>query len=215
VETVAQLKAANYFLPGVTFVMDIGGQDMKSFFVRDGVIDSIMLNEACSSGCGSFIETFAQSLVMTVHDFALLALEAPHPVDLGTRCTVFMNSKVKQAQKEGASIGEISAGLAISVVKNALFKVIRLKNTEELGEKIVVQGGTFYNDAVLRAIEIILGREVVRPDIAGIMGAYGAALLARSAAGTRKNRLCSPRRNLPALLLRQTPVAAVYAAIIA
>lgn len=179
VETVAQLKAANYFLPGVTFVMDIGGQDMKSFFVRDGVIDSIMLNEACSSGCGSFIETFAQSLVMTVHDFALLALEAPHPVDLGTRCTVFMNSKVKQAQKEGASIGEISAGLAISVVKNALFKVIRLKNTEELGEKIVVQGGTFYNDAVLRAIEIILGREVVRPDIAGIMGAYGAALLAQ------------------------------------
>ncbi|MBP1763761.1 MAG: 2-hydroxyglutaryl-CoA dehydratase, partial [Firmicutes bacterium] len=179
VETVAHLKAANYFLPGVTFVLDIGGQDMKSFFVRDGVIDSIMLNEACSSGCGSFIETFAQSLGMTVQDFSLLALEAPHPVNLGTRCTVFMNSKVKQAQKEGASIGEISAGLALSVVKNALFKVIRLKNTEELGEKIVVQGGTFYNDAVLRAIEMILGREVVRPDIAGIMGAYGAALLAQ------------------------------------
>lgn len=179
VETVAHLKAANYFLPGVTFVMDIGGQDMKSFFVRNGVIDSIMLNEACSSGCGSFIETFAKSLGMTVQNFSLQAIEAPHPVDLGTRCTVFMNSKVKQAQKEGASIGEISAGLAISVVKNALFKVIRVKNTEELGEKIVVQGGTFYNDAVLRAMEIILGREVIRPDIAGLMGAYGAALLAR------------------------------------
>ncbi|TWH52134.1 acyl-CoA dehydratase activase [Sporomusa sp. KB1] len=179
VETVAHLKAANYFLPGVTFVLDIGGQDMKSFFVRDGVIDSIMLNEACSAGCGSFIETFAQSLGMTVRDFSLQALEAPHPVELGTRCTVFMNSKVKQAQKEGASIGEISAGLAIAVVQNALFKVIRLKNTEQLGEKIVVQGGTFYNDAILRAMETIIGREVVRPDIAGIMGAYGAALLAR------------------------------------
>lgn len=179
VETVAHLKAANYFLPGVTFVLDIGGQDMKSFFVRAGVIESIMLNEACSSGCGSFIETFAHSLGMTVRDFSRLALEASHPVDLGTRCTVFINSKVKQAQKDGASIGEISAGVAISVVKNALFKVIRLKNTEELGDKIVVQGGTFYNDAVLRALEKILGREVVRPDIAGIMGAYGAALLAR------------------------------------
>jgi predicted CoA-substrate-specific enzyme activase len=179
VETVAHLKAAKRFLPGVTFVMDIGGQDMKSFFVRDGVIDSIMLNEACSSGCGSFLETFAQSLGMTIHDFSLLALEASHPVDLGTRCTVFMNSKVKQAQKEGASIGEIAAGLAISVVKNALFKMIRLKKHEELGEKIVVQGGTFYNDAVLRVMERIIGREVVRPDIAGIMGAYGAALLAQ------------------------------------
>ena len=178
-ETVAHLRAAKYFLPGVTFVLDIGGQDMKSFFVRDGVIDSIILNEACSAGCGSFIETFAESLGTTTREFSLLALEAPHPVDLGTRCTVFMNSKVKQAQKEGASIGEISAGLAIAVVKNALFKMIRLKNTEELGEKIVVQGGTFYNDAVLRAMEMILGREVVRPDIAGIMGAYGAALLAK------------------------------------
>ncbi|MCE5285373.1 MAG: 2-hydroxyacyl-CoA dehydratase [Pelosinus sp.] len=179
VETVAHLKAANYFLPGVTFVLDIGGQDMKSFFVRDGVIESIMLNEACSAGCGSFIENFAQSVGMTVPAFVQQALEASHPVELGTRCTVFMNSKVKQAQKEGAGIGDISAGLAISVVKNALFKVIRLKNTEELGKKIVVQGGTFYNDAVLRAMELILDREVVRPDIAGIMGAYGAALLAQ------------------------------------
>ena len=179
VETIAHLKAANYFLPGVSFVLDIGGQDMKSFFVRDGVIDSIMLNEACSSGCGSFLETFAQSLGMTVRDFSRQALTASQPVELGTRCTVFMNSKIKQAQKEGASLGDIAAGLAIAVVKNALFKVIRLKNSEELGEKIVVQGGTFYNDAVLRALERIIGRDVVRPDIAGIMGAYGAALLAR------------------------------------
>ena len=179
VETVAHLKAASCFLPGVNFVLDIGGQDMKCFFVRDGIIDSIMLNEACSSGCGSFIETFAHSLQMNVHDFAQLALTAKNPVDLGSRCTVFMNSKVKQAQKEGASIGEISAGLAISVIKNALFKVIRLKNVADLGEKIIVQGGTFYNDAVLRAMEKIIDREVIRPDIAGLMGAYGAALLAK------------------------------------
>jgi len=179
VETVAHLKAANHFLPGVTFVLDIGGQDMKSCFVRDGVIDSIMLNEACSAGCGSFIENFAQSLGLAVKDFSLLGLKAERPVDLGTRCTVFMNSKVKQAQKEGADVGDISAGISISIVKNALFKVIRLKNTEELGEKIVVQGGTFYNDAVLRAMEQTIGREVIRPDIAGIMGAYGAALIAK------------------------------------
>lgn len=179
VETVAHLKAANRFLPGVTFVLDIGGQDMKSFFVRNGVIDSIMLNEACSSGCGSFIENFAQSMNMNVKDFSLLGLTAARPVDLGTRCTVFMNSKVKQAQKEGAEVSDISAGISISIIKNALFKVIRLKNTDELGEKIVVQGGTFYNDAVLRALEKTIGREVVRPDIAGIMGAYGAALIAK------------------------------------
>ncbi|HPH55481.1 MAG TPA: acyl-CoA dehydratase activase-related protein [Smithella sp.] len=178
VETVAHLKAANCFLPGVSFVLDIGGQDMKSFFVRDGAVDSIMLNEACSSGCGSFIETYAQSLGLSAHDFSILALQAPRPVDLGTRCTVFINSKVRQAQKEGAGVGDISAGLALSVIKNALFKVIRLKNTAELGEKIVVQGGTFYNDAVLRAMEKIIGSEVVRPDIAGIMGAYGSGLLA-------------------------------------
>jgi len=196
VETVAHLKAANCFLPGVTFVLDIGGQDMKSFFVRDGVIDSIMLNEACSSGCGSFIETFAESLGMEVGDFAGLALTAANPVDLGTRCTVFMNSRVKQAQKEGASIGDISAGLAISVIKNALFKVIRLKDTAQLGDKIVVQGGTFYNDAILRATEMILGRSVVRPDIAGIMGAYGAALLARDRSGSKERSSLLPLSGL-------------------
>ncbi|HWR38311.1 MAG TPA: acyl-CoA dehydratase activase-related protein [Patescibacteria group bacterium] len=179
VETAVHLKAASAFQPGVTFVLDIGGQDIKCFFVRDGVIDSIMLNEACSSGCGSFIENFAQSVGVPVQEFAALALQAAQPVDLGTRCTVFMNSKVKEAQKEGATLGDIAAGVAISVVKNALFKVIRLKDVALLGDQIVVQGGTFCNDAVLRALEIQLGREVVRPDIAGIMGAYGAALLAR------------------------------------
>ncbi|WP_188398887.1 2-hydroxyacyl-CoA dehydratase [Sporomusa sp. GT1] len=179
VETVAHLKAAQYFSPDVTFVLDIGGQDMKSFFVRDGIIDSIMLNEACSAGCGSFIENFAQAMGMTVGDFSQLALKAQHPVDLGSRCTVFMNSKVKQAQKEGAEVSDIAAGISISIIKNALFKVIRLKNTDELGTKIVVQGGTFYNDAVLRALEQMLGREIIRPDIAGLMGAFGAALIAR------------------------------------
>ncbi|MGL5514543.1 MAG: acyl-CoA dehydratase activase-related protein, partial [Sporomusa sp.] len=162
-----------------SFVLDIGGQDIKSFFVRNGIIDSIMLNEACSSGCGSFIETFAQAIDMTVSDFSKLGLKAKKPVDLGNRCTVFMNSKVKQAQKEGADVNDISAGISISIVKNALFKVIRLKNIDELGEKIVVQGGTFYNDAVLRALEQIIGREVIRPDIAGLMGAFGAALIAK------------------------------------
>ncbi|WP_003542421.1 2-hydroxyacyl-CoA dehydratase [Desulfotomaculum nigrificans] len=179
IETVAHYKAADFFLPGVDFVLDIGGQDMKSMVIKDGVIDSIMLNEACSSGCGSFIETFANSLNMEVKDFSRLGLESKNPVDLGTRCTVFMNSKVKQAQKEGASISDISAGISLSVIKNALFKVIRLRSPEDLGQKVVVQGGTFYNDAVLRALEKIIGREVVRPDIAGIMGAFGAALIAR------------------------------------
>lgn len=179
IETVAHYKAADYFLPGVDFVLDIGGQDMKSLKIHNKVIDSIMLNEACSSGCGSFIETFANSLNMEVSDFAKAAIQSKSPVDLGTRCTVFMNSKVKQAQKEGVDISDISAGISISVIKNALFKVIRLRRTEELGEKIVVQGGTFYNNAVLRAIEKIIGREVVRPDIAGIMGAFGAALIAK------------------------------------
>jgi len=179
VETVAHLKAAQHFLPGVSFVLDIGGQDIKSFFVRNGIIDSIMLNEACSSGCGSFIETFAQAIDMTVSDFSQLGLKAKKPVDLGNRCTVFMNSKVKQAQKEGADVSDISAGISISIVKNALFKVIRLKNIDELGDKIVVQGGTFYNDAVLRALEQIIGREVIRPDISGLMGAFGAALIAK------------------------------------
>lgn len=179
IETVAHYKAAEFFCPGVDFILDIGGQDMKCMRVKDGVIEQIMLNEACSSGCGSFLETFAESLNMGVEEFAQEALFAPNPVDLGSRCTVFMNSRVKQAQKEGASVGEISAGLSYSVIKNALFKVIKLKNSEELGNKIVVQGGTFANNAVLRAFELLAEREVIRPDISGIMGAFGAALLAR------------------------------------
>ncbi|KJS86200.1 MAG: 2-hydroxyglutaryl-CoA dehydratase [Peptococcaceae bacterium BICA1-8] len=179
IETVAHYKAADFFLPGVNYVLDIGGQDMKSLVINNGSIDSIMLNEACSSGCGSFIETFANSLNMDVKEFAHLGIKSKCPVDLGVRCTVFMNSKVKQAQKEGANISDISAGISLSVIKNALFKVIRLRNTEQLGEKIVVQGGTFYNEAVLRALEKITNREVLRPDIAGIMGAFGAALIAK------------------------------------
>ena len=179
IETMAHYKAAEEFLPGVDFILDIGGQDMKCMRIKDGAIYNIMLNEACSSGCGSFIETYAKSVNMDVESFASEALFAKSPVDLGTRCTVFMNSKVKQAQKEGATIGDISAGLSYSVIKNALYKVIKLRNPEEAGDKIVVQGGTFLNDAVLRAIENIMGKEIVRPDIAGLMGAYGAALIAR------------------------------------
>jgi predicted CoA-substrate-specific enzyme activase len=179
IETIAHYKAADAFLPGVDFILDVGGQDMKCLRVKNGAIDSIMLNEACSSGCGSFIETFAQSLNMNVTDFAAEALLSQQPVDLGSRCTVFMNSRVKQAQKEGASVGDISAGLSYSVIKNALQKVIKIRDPKELGEKIIVQGGTFYNDAILRSFEIISGREAVRPDIAGLMGAYGAALIAR------------------------------------
>ena len=179
IETIAHYKAAESFLPGVEFILDIGGQDMKCLRVKNGVIDSIMLNEACSSGCGSFIETFAHSLGMSVEEFAREALMAQNPVDLGSRCTVFMNSRVKQAQKEGASVGDISAGLSYSVIKNALLKVIKIRDPKDLGEKIIVQGGTFYNDAVLRSFELISGREAVRPDIAGLMGAYGAALIAK------------------------------------
>jgi len=179
IETVAHYKAAEFFCPGVNFILDIGGQDMKCLKIKDGVIDSILLNEACSSGCGSFLETFAYSLNMDIKDFAQEALFSQVPVDLGSRCTVFMNSKVKQAQKEGAAIGDISAGLSYSVIKNALFKVIKVTNPKELGEKIVVQGGTFYNDAVLRSFELLSERDAVRPDIAGIMGAFGAALLAQ------------------------------------
>ena len=178
VETFAHLTAAQEFCPNVSFVLDIGGQDMKCFFVKDGTIGNITLNEACSAGCGSFIQNFAQGLNMTVGEFAGKALTSEAPVDLGTRCTVFMNSKVKQAQKDGATVNDISAGIALSVIKNALFKVMQLKNVEDLGKNIVVQGGTFYNDAVLRSIEEILHREVIRPDIAGLMGAYGAAILA-------------------------------------
>ena len=176
VETVAHFTAAKYFMPDVDFIIDIGGQDMKCFKIEDGAISNIFLNEACSSGCGSFLQTFAQALGYDVKKFASLGLFADRPVDLGSRCTVFMNSSVKQAQKDGASIENISAGLSISVVKNALYKVIRASSPEELGRKIVVQGGTFYNEAVLRAFEKEMGVEVIRPDIAGLMGAYGAAL---------------------------------------
>ncbi|MGG3453698.1 acyl-CoA dehydratase activase-related protein [Paenibacillus rhizolycopersici] len=179
VETVAHYKAAARFMPDVDFILDIGGQDMKCIKIREGTIDSLLLNEACSAGCGSFLESFAGALGLGIEEFASAALKSVHPVDLGSRCTVFMNSKVKQVQKEGASLPDLSAGLAYSVVKNALQKVIKIRNPEELGRRIVVQGGTFYNDAVLRAFELLTGREAVRPDIAGIMGAYGCALLAR------------------------------------
>ena len=179
VETVAHYYAAAFFDPKVDCILDIGGQDMKCIKIKNQTIDSVQLNEACSSGCGSFIETFAKSLNYSVQDFAKEALFAKNPIDLGTRCTVFMNSKVKQAQKEGATVADISSGLAYSVIKNALFKVIKLSDASELGQNIVVQGGTFYNDAVLRSFEKISGCKVVRPDIAGIMGAFGAALIAK------------------------------------
>ena len=179
VETIAHYYGASYFDPNVDCILDIGGQDMKCIRIRNGAVDSVTLNEACSSGCGSFIETFAQSLGYSVQDFAKAALYAEHPIDLGTRCTVFMNSRVKQAQKEGAEVSDISAGLAYSVIKNALFKVMKVSSAKELGHNIVVQGGTFYNDAVLRALELISEGQVIRPDIAGIMGAFGAALIAR------------------------------------
>ena len=179
VETIAHYYAAAFFNPDVDCILDIGGQDMKCIRIKNGVVDSVQLNEACSSGCGSFIETFAKSLDFSVQDFAEEALFALNPIDLGTRCTVFMNSKVKQAQKEGASVADISSGLAYSVIKNALFKVIKLSDASELGKNIVVQGGTFYNDAVLRSLEKVAGVDVVRPDIAGIMGAFGCALIAK------------------------------------
>ncbi len=179
VETIAHYTAAAFFNPEVDTILDIGGQDMKCIKIKNGVVDNVLLNESCSSGCGSFIETFAKSLDYSVSDFAKIALFAKNPIDLGSRCTVFMNSKVKQAQKEGASVEDISAGLAYSVIKNALLKVIKLTDPKQLGEQIVVQGGTFYNDAVLRAFELVSGRTAIRPDIAGIMGAFGAALIAR------------------------------------
>ncbi|MDY2959663.1 MAG: acyl-CoA dehydratase activase-related protein [Hornefia sp.] len=191
IETMAHYKAAEEFLPGVDFILDIGGQDMKCMKIKDGAIYNIMLNEACSSGCGSFLETYAKSVNLDTYAFAKEALFAENPVDLGTRCTVFMNSKVKQAQKEGASIGDISAGLSYSVIKNALYKVIKLRNSENTGKKIVVQGGTFMNDAVLRSLEQIIEKNVVRPDIAGLMGAYGCALIAKNqyVEGTRSGIL--------------------------
>lgn len=192
VETVAHFTAAKHFMPDVDFVIDIGGQDMKCFKIENGAIANIYLNEACSSGCGSFLQTFAEALGYDTAQFAKLALFADKPVDLGSRCTVFMNSSVKQAQKDGASVENISAGLAISVVKNALYKVIRASGPEELGRNIVVQGGTFYNEGVLRAFEREMGCEVIRPDISGLMGAYGAALYGKSRSkGKGKSRLAS------------------------
>ncbi|NLK38589.1 MAG: 2-hydroxyglutaryl-CoA dehydratase, partial [Epulopiscium sp.] len=179
IETVAHYRAAKFFQPDVDFILDIGGQDMKCIRIKNDVIDSVQLNEACSSGCGSFIETFAKSLNYSVADFAKVALFAKNPIDLGSRCTVFMNSRVKQAQKEGADVSDISAGLAYSVIKNALLKVIKIADPKSMGQSMVVQGGTFYNDAVLKSFEIISQREAVRPDIAGIMGAFGAGLLAK------------------------------------
>lgn len=180
VETVAHFTAAKNFMPEVEFVIDIGGQDIKCFKIHNGTIDNIFLNEACSSGCGSFLQTFANALGYNIEEFSKLGLFAKHPVDLGSRCTVFMNSSVKQAQKDGATIEDISAGLSLSVVKNALYKVIRASGPKELGSKIVVQGGTFLNDAVLRAFEQEMGTNVVRPNISGLMGAYGSALYAKS-----------------------------------
>jgi len=177
IETMAHYKAAEYFEPEVTSIIDIGGQDMKYIKIKDHAVDTILLNEACSSGCGSFIETLAKSLNITIQEFVSLALKSQNPVDLGSRCTVFMNSKIKQTQKEGRPLGDIFAGLSYSVVKNALQKVMKIRNTETLGKHIVVQGGTFLNDAVLRSFELITGMEVIRPDIAGLMGAYGMALI--------------------------------------
>lgn len=188
VETIAHYRAAQFFCPDVSFILDIGGQDMKCTKVRDGYIEDIVLNEACSSGCGSFIDTFATSLRLPIEQFAKEGLLAPMPIDLGSRCTVFMNSKVKQAQKEGATVPDIAAGLAYSVIKNALYKVLKVKDPKELGDHIVVQGGTFYNEAVLRAFEKLMGVEVIRPDVSGLMGAYGMALLASESAEELQNQ---------------------------
>ena len=179
IETVAHLRGAQEMMKDVEFILDIGGQDMKCLRIKQGVIDHIMLNEACSSGCGSFIESFASGLGLNVHEFAEAACKAKNPVDLGSRCTVFMNSRVKQAQKEGATVEDIAAGLAISVIKNALFKVIKIRDPKDVGKNVIVQGGTFLNDAVLRAFEQLAQVNAVRPDIAGNMGSYGAALLAK------------------------------------
>ena len=204
IETVAHLRGSKAFLPGVQFILDIGGQDMKCLRVRDGVIEHIMLNEACSSGCGSFIESFAVSMNMDVESFAKAAVGAKAPVDLGSRCTVFMNSRVKQAQKEGATVGDIAAGLSCSVIKNALFKVIKMRDSQEIGKYVVVQGGTFMSDATLRAFEKLTGREAIRPDIAGCMGCYGAALLARDRAGKDGISTLLSREEIDNLQVKQT-----------
>lgn len=203
VETMAHYVAARHFNPDVSFIIDIGGQDMKCFHIHEGAIDSLLLNEACSSGCGSFIETFANSMGYQIEEFAKLGLFAQSPVDLGTRCTVFMNSSVKQAQKDGATVEDISAGLSISVVKNALYKVIRVHSPDELGQNIVAQGGTFLNDSVLRSFEKELGHNVIRPQIAGLMGAFGAALIAKERS-TGKSTLISARE-LEAFRHESTP----------
>jgi len=192
VETVAHYRAAAFFDPKVDFILDIGGQDMKCIRIKNGIIDSVLLNEACSAGCGSFLETFASSLNLPIEEFAQNSLFAENPVDLGSRCTVFMNSRVKQAQKEGAPVADISAGLAYSVIKNALLKVIKITDPSQMGKNIVVQGGTFYNEAVLRAFEIVSEREAIRPDIAGLMGAFGAALLAREGYNNEETTLLPP-----------------------
>ena len=191
VETVAHFKAASYFCPDVDFIIDIGGQDIKCFKIKNKTIDSIMLNEACSSGCGSFIQTFAMALGYDIAEFSQLGLFAQHPVDLGSRCTVFMNSSVKQAQKDGATVEDISAGLSSSIIKNAIYKVIRANSPDELGRNIVVQGGTFLNDAVLRSFEKELGRNVIRPAISGLMGAFGCALYAKERASDKPSSIIS------------------------
>lgn len=192
VETMAHFRAAAYFCPDVDFIIDIGGQDIKCFRIKNHSIDSIMLNEACSSGCGSFIQTFAMALGYDISEFSQLGLFAEHPVDLGSRCTVFMNSSVKQAQKDGATVEDISAGLSMSIIKNAIYKVIRANSPDELGKNIVVQGGTFLNDAVLRSFEKELGRNVVRPAVSGLMGAFGCALYAKEKQAAEKSSLISP-----------------------
>ncbi|MCL2633239.1 MAG: 2-hydroxyacyl-CoA dehydratase [Oscillospiraceae bacterium] len=194
IETMAHYKAAEKLLPGVEFILDIGGQDMKCMRVHNGEIESILLNEACSSGCGSFIENFANALDMTAAEFSEIGLTADNPVDLGSRCTVFMNSRVKQAQKEGASVADISAGLSYSVVKNALFKVIKIREPEAMGKKIIVQGGTFLNQSVLRAFELTCGRDVIRPDKAGLMGAYGGALIALERDDGKGSTIAKPEK---------------------
>jgi predicted CoA-substrate-specific enzyme activase len=204
VETVAHFTAADHFLPGVETILDIGGQDMKYLRAREGFIETVVLNEACSSGCGSFIQTFAESLGLGIQDFAGAAVAAEAPVDLGSRCTVFMNSRVRQAQKDGMTVGDIAAGLCYAVVKNALFKVIKLKGAGELGDKIIVQGGTFKNDAVLRCFERIAGKEAVRPDIAELMGAFGAALLAKKTWQPGRSSALIPPEALPAFSYRTT-----------
>ncbi|MBQ9110204.1 MAG: 2-hydroxyacyl-CoA dehydratase [Oscillospiraceae bacterium] len=193
VETVAHFKAAAFFCPDVDFIIDIGGQDIKCFKIKNGAIDSIMLNEACSSGCGSFIQTFAMALGYDIGEFSKMGLFAKHPVELGSRCTVFMNSSVKQAQKDGATVEDISAGLSSSIIKNAIYKVIRAKSVDELGKNIVVQGGTFLNDAVLRCFEREIGRNVIRPAISGLMGAFGAALYAKEQAQEQESTLIQPQ----------------------